>query len=427
MKTRNLASTVEATVHPQEGAPIDSKTPEDLDWPPQCESTVNGDHQIYLDQAATSFPKPHDVREAISDYISTCGGSPGRGSHRKARQAQEMVHETRCTLAHFFGVRDPSRLVFTSNSTEALNLAIHGVLRPGDEILITDLEHNAVARPVWKFRESLGIDLAIVESGPDGIVDPASIAAKIGPRTRLVCCPHVNNVLGTIQPIAEIGRLTRERGVLFLVDASQSAGVLPIDVVAMNIDLLAFTGHKSLLGPAGTGGLYVREGVVLEPLKLGGTGIASESLEPPSLMPEAYEAGTPNAPGLAGLLAGVRFVRMLDLDRILEHERMINARFVDKIHRIPGLRLYGPSDPATKVGITLFSLETLDPTDVASLLDRRYSVMVRSGLHCSALTHRKLGTEHRGAVRVSCGWMTSPSEIDAAAAALAEIAAASTF
>jgi cysteine desulfurase family protein len=383
--------------------------------------------QIYLDHAATSFPKPLDVREAVSNYMGACGGSPGRGSHTKARQAQDLVHETRDALARFFGAPDPSRLVFTSNATEALNLAIHGVLRPGDEILLTDLEHNAVARPAWKFRESFGVSVTVVESGPDGVVDPARIAASTSPRTRLICCPHVNNVLGTIQPVAEIGRLARERGVLFLVDASQSAGVLPIDVVAMNIDLLAFTGHKSLLGPPGTGGLYVREGLTLEPLKLGGTGIASESLEPPDLMPEAYEAGTLNAPGLAGLLAGVRFVRMLGLDRILEHEQMLNARFLSQVRSLPGLRLYCPDNPAATVGITLLSLDTLDPADVGSLLDRRYSIMVRTGLQCSALTHRKLGTERRGAVRVSCGWMTQPSEIDAAASALAEIAAATRF
>ncbi|MBI4576749.1 MAG: aminotransferase class V-fold PLP-dependent enzyme [Planctomycetes bacterium] len=379
---------------------------------------------IYLDNAATSYPKPECVYQAVDRFLRQCGGSPGRASHRKAREADAVVADARASVATLFHVEDPSRIVFTCNSTESLNLAIRGSLRPGDHVVLTDLEHNAAVRPLWKLREGLGVGLTVVESGPEGVVDPARVAEALTPRTRLVCCVHANNVLGTIQPIAEIGHRTRARGVPLLVDASQSAGVLPIDVEAMGIDLLAFTGHKGLLGPPGTGGLYVREGLPLEPLKHGGTGVYSESLEPPDVMPEGYEPGTFNTPGLAGLAAGVRFVLETGAARIGAHERELNRRFVEGVREVPGVRLYGPSDLARKVGITLLNLEALDPADVGRILDRRFGVMVRTGLHCSALSHQRLGTKGRGAVRFSFGHFTTPADVDTAVEALRAMALA---
>ena len=376
---------------------------------------------VYLDNAATTFPKPEAVYQAVDQYLRGCGGSPGRGSHRKAREAEEVVVGARRTVAELFGVRDPARIVFTTNATESINLAIHGALDRGDHVVVTDLEHNAVMRPLEHLRESLGVEVTVVPSGPEGIIDPAAIAAAITGRTRLIGCVHANNVLGTIQPVAEVGAIARARGVPFLIDASQSAGVLQIDVEALNVDFLAFTGHKGLYGPQGTGGLYIREGARIEPLKYGGTGIASESLDPPRVVPEGYEPGTFNTPGLAGLKAGVEFVSGLGVERIRAHEVELNRAFVEQASAIPGLRLYGPADSGCKVGITVLNFEALDPADVGRLLDRRFGIMVRTGLQCAALTHRKLGTEQRGAVRFAFGYFSTLADGNRAAAALREI------
>ncbi len=382
----------------------------------------NESSAVYLDNAATSFPKPESVYQAVHDYLRHCGGSPGRGSHRKARQGETVVVETRKALAALLHVKDVSRLIFTCNATESLNLVLRGVLRANDHVVITDLEHNAVVRPLWNLRHSLGIRVSIVESDGEGFIDPQRVARALTDHTRLVCCVHANNVLGTIQPVAEIGRIAREHGSLLLVDASQSAGALPVDVDAMNVDLLAFTGHKGLLGPPGTGGLFVRAGVDVEPLKRGGTGVSSEAPEPPDVMPDGYEAGTYNTPGLAGLQAGVSFIQQTGVDQIRAHEVALNSRFMELVQAIPGVRLYGPRDARRKVGITLLNLDPLEAADVGRILDRRYSVMGRAGLHCAALSHRKLGTEGRGAVRFSFGYFTTEAEVDRAVEALREIA-----
>ncbi|MBI2933380.1 MAG: aminotransferase class V-fold PLP-dependent enzyme [Planctomycetes bacterium] len=376
---------------------------------------------IYLDNAATTFPKPEVVYRAVDHYLRCCGGSPSRASHRKAREADTVVLQARQALARLFGIRDSTRLIFTCNSTESLNLAVQGALRERDHVVVTDLEHNALVRPLWRLRESRGVRVTIVPSGPEGFVDPRLVEEAVTSDTRMICCVHANNVLGTIQPVEEIGRVARRCEVAFLVDASQGAGVLPIDVEAMGIDLLAFTGHKGLLGPPGTGGLYVREGVVVQPLKHGGTGISSEELDPPDVMPEGYEPGTFNSAGLAGLLAGVRFIEETGVDRIHARERELNARFMDRVRGLRGVRLYGPPDAERKVGITLLNVEGLEAADVARLLDRKFGVMVRAGLHCSALSHRKLGTEHKGAVRFSFGYFTTLDQVEAAVDALCRI------
>ena len=380
-------------------------------------------NQVYLDNSATSFPKPECVYHAVEHFMRERGGSPGRGSHRKARDAGDVVLATRRALAQLFGVSEPSRIVFTSNATESLNLALKGILRSGHHVVITDLEHNAVVRPLWRLRETLGVRVSVVESSAEGFIEPRRVADAIGDATRLVCCAHASNVLGTIQPIADIADVVHRRRIPLLVDASQSAGVVPIDVQAMGIDLLAFTGHKGLLGPPGTGGLYVREEIELEPLRHGGTGIASESLIQPRSMPEGYEAGTANSFGIAGLAAGVGFVAERGPDTIRAHETSLNERFMQSMQSLGCATLYGPSRADRKVGITSFNLDGLDPANVGRILDRRFGIMVRTGLHCSALTHRKLRTEARGAVRVSFGCFNTPEEAAYVAEALQEIAA----
>ena len=377
----------------------------------------------YLDHGATSFPKPECVYQVIESFMRECGGSPGRGSHRKAREADAVVLETRRALAGLLGVTNPERIVLTGNATESLNLAILGIVKPGDHVVLTDLEHNAVARPLWRLRDTLGVRISVVESSAEGFIDPAAVARAIKRDTHLVCCTHVNNVLGTIQPVEEIAELAGRRQVPLLVDASQSAGLVPIDVEAMGIDLLAFTGHKALLGHPGTGGLYVREGLSIEPLKFGGTGVRSESLVQPDSMPEGYEAGTANAFGIAGLGAAVGYVTARGVESIRAHEVSLNELFMESLGAIPGATVYGPSSTARKVGITSLNLDGLDPIDVGRLLDRRFGVLVRTGLHCSALTHTKLRTQNRGAIRFSFGYSSTQGDVVCALEALRQITA----
>ncbi|MBX9770502.1 MAG: aminotransferase class V-fold PLP-dependent enzyme [Candidatus Obscuribacterales bacterium] len=361
---------------------------------------------------------------AADGFMRDCGGSPGRGLHRKARQADEIVFDTRKSLAALFGIKDPSRIVFTTNCTESLNLAIKGILKPGDHAILTDLEHNAMARPLWKLRETLGVELSIVTTNEDGSLNPAVIRDAIQSNTRLICCIHANNVMGSIMPIAAVGEIAGAHRIALLVDAAQTAGVLPIDVEAMKIDLLAFTGHKGLLGPQGTGGLYVREGIELEPLKEGGTGIRSESVEHPNIFPEGYEAGTLNGPGLAGLGAGVQFILGKGIEEFRRHETSLNERFIDAVQGIKGIQLYGPKDATKKVGITLLNFASLDPGEVGQLLDRKFGIMVRTGLQCSALSHQKLKTEKKGAIRFSFGYFNTFDDVEYAIDALQQISKA---
>ncbi|MBI4533833.1 MAG: aminotransferase class V-fold PLP-dependent enzyme [Candidatus Melainabacteria bacterium] len=380
--------------------------------------------EVYLDNGATSFPKPESVYQAIDHFIRRCGGSPGRGSHRKAREAEEIVAQSRSRLARLFGVRNAARIVFTSGCTESLNLSIKGVLKSGDHVITTDLEHNAMARTLWKLKKRLGIDICVVETSSEGCLDAGKIERAINARTRLICSVHANNVMGTILPISEIGKIARSKGVLLLVDAAQTAGVLPIDVEESQIDLLAFTGHKGLLGPPGTGGLYIREGIDVEPLKEGGTGIKSESLEHPHQVPEAYEAGTINAPGIAGLGAGAQFIEQESTAKIRSHELTLNQQFMESVATINRVRVYGPRDFNIKVAITLVSLDGLDPFEVGQLLDRKFGIMVRTGLQCSVWSHQKLGTEGKGAIRFSFGYFNTSEDVDYATYALQEIAKA---
>lgn len=379
--------------------------------------------QVYLDNAATSFPKPECVYRAMDTFMRECGGSPGRASHRKARDADDVVLATRKALARLFGVPDHTRIVLTCNATESLNLAIKGIVRHGDHVVLTDLEHNAVARPLWRLRETLGVRVSVVDSTATGFVEPCRVADAIGDATRLVCCTYASNVLGTIQPVADIAEVAHWRRVPLLVDASQTAGIVPIDVQDMGIDLLAFTGHKALLGPPGTGGLYIRDGIALEALKHGGTGIASESLHEPHSVPEGYEAGTANSFGIAGLAAGIDFVSDRGVETIRAHEVFLNELLMESLRSLPGVVIYGPDSAERKVGITTFNLDGLDPADVGRILDQRFGVMVRTGLHCAALAHRKLRTERRGGVRVSFGYFNTVDDVGVITKALQQISA----
>ncbi|HSW41060.1 MAG TPA: aminotransferase class V-fold PLP-dependent enzyme [Patescibacteria group bacterium] len=377
---------------------------------------------IYLDNAATSFPKPPAVAAEIVDFLERSAGNPGRSGHALAVAAQAVVAATRAQLAGLFGVPDPARVVFAANATDALNVALWGLLRPGDRVVTTSLEHNAVARPLHALA-GRGVGVTRVACAPDGTLDLADLdrALRSGP-VRLVAMCHASNVSGTILPAREAAQLAHEHGALFLLDAAQTAGVLPIDVREMGLDLLAFPGHKALLGPTGTGGLYVAPGVRLSPLRQGGTGTRSEEEEQPEELPEALEAGTLNTVGIAGLGAAVRYLRQQGQEAIRAHEVALTARLMDGLVRIPGLRIHGTGDPTRQVATVSLSLEGWEPVDVAAVLDSSFGIAVRSGLHCAPLAHRTLGTFPRGTVRLSPGCFSTDDDVDQALAALRKLA-----
>lgn len=377
---------------------------------------------IYLDNAATSFPKPEAVYAAVDRTLRHLGASPGRGGHRLALEAGRALFEARETVGEFFGIADSARIAFTASATESLNFALFGLLRPGDRVVTSTMEHNAVTRPL-RVLQDRGVTVVKVPADRQGFIDPAAIRAACAERTRLVVLSHCSNVTGTLQPIEEIGPWCRREGVYFLVDAAQSAGLFPIDVEAMGIDLLAVPGHKGLLGPPGTGCLYVRPGLELTPLIYGGTGGNSHSDLPPEAMPERLEAGTLNAPGLAGLRAGIDFVRREGCAAIRMREADLMERLIRGLREIAGVELYGPLDPRLHGGALSFNLAGRDPAEVGFLLDRDHGIFVRVGLHCAPDAHRTIGTFPRGTVRVSPGCFTSFEEIEHLLAAVAVLTA----
>jgi len=379
---------------------------------------------VYLDNAATSFPKPEATLEAMMRYQREIGGSPGRSGHRLSIEAGRIVHETREVLARLFNVDDPLRIVFTKNATEALNIALIGLLRPGDHVITTGMEHNSVMRPL-RFLESRGIDLSVVPGSDRGELDPDDIRAAFRPNTRAVVLTHASNVTGTIMPVQEIGLLTRERGdIVLCVDAAQTAGALPIDVAAMSVDLLAFTGHKSLYGPQGTGGLYIRKGLdqKIAPLMRGGTGSRSEFEEQPDFMPDKYECGTPNTIGLAGLAAGAAFILEQGVEVVREKEEALALRFLNHLHDLRGdVTVYGPPMAQKRIPLISFNLRNITPSDAALYFDEQWGVMCRPGLHCAPAAHRTIGTFPHGTIRFSFGFFNTEAHADLAAEALRQL------
>jgi cysteine desulfurase family protein len=377
---------------------------------------------VYFDNAATSWPKPPQVREAIIDYLEQVGGSPGRSGHRMSIAASRLVGDARDAVAHLFNVDDPSRIAFTKNSTEALNIAMLGWLESGDHVITSSIEHNSVMRPL-RFLEQQGIiELTVVPCSPaSGYLDPDDVRDALRPNTRLVVVLHASNVIGNLLPLREIGAVAHSAGAPLLVDASQTAGAYPIDVQALEIDMLAFTGHKSLLGPTGTGGLYVREGLDLRPLARGGTGSRSELEYMPDFMPDKYEAGTLNVMGLAGLGAGVQFLLDLGMAQVRQHERALISRFLAGAARLPGVKVYGPADPDERIGVLSFNVQGVSTSKVGLIVDQGFGIMTRIGLHCAPAAHRTLGTYPDGTVRFGFSYFNTPEEVDYALVALAEI------
>lgn len=377
---------------------------------------------IYLDNASTSFPKPPGVEKAMSRFLVQQAGNPGRAGHRMAAAAERMVDQLRSRLVRMFEADDPGRIAFAMNATDALNMAIKGTVQPGDHVITTALEHNSVSRPLQGLAGAGTIELTRLPLTGDGFIDPDAVAAAFQPNTRLVACTHCSNVLGTIQPIADIGRITRERDAILLIDAAQSAGVLPISMREMHIDLLAVTGHKSLLGPTGTGALLVGSRAAPRPWREGGTGADSVHPVQPETFPHRLEAGTPNSVGLAGLLAGLDEVEQRTLGAILDHERSLVTRLRNALLDDDRFRVFGSADAARRAGVLSFTLKGFEPQEIASILDESFDIAVRAGLHCAPYVHAALGTAPAGTTRVSVGPYNTPDEIDALVAALKQIA-----
>ena len=375
---------------------------------------------IYLDNAATTFPKPDQVYRAVEHGLTGVGVAPGRGAYRRGVAAARLVFEARESIAELIGAGDSSRIVFTHSATEALNLAVGGLLHPGDHVVTTTMEHNSLLRPLHRAAEG-GVAVTWVPGDRNGFVSAGHMAAAIRPNTRLVALSHCSNVTGVIQPIGEIGLLARRAGALFLVDAAQSAGILPIHVNRMGIDLLAAPGHKGLFGVPGTGFLYIAEGVSLTPLLVGGSGTHSTGPEQPLTMPERFESGTLNTPGIAGLKAGVEFIRETGIDTIRSREQALTSLILEGLRELPGVTVHGPLSAAERVGVISFTVAERDPAEIGFLLDRDYDISVRTGLHCAYSAHQTIGTFPAGTVRVSPGYFNADGDPAAFLSALRTI------
>lgn len=382
---------------------------------------------IYLDNAATSFPKPESVYQTLDRFARENLANPGRAGHRMAVTAERELDQARHLLNQFFNGDAPERFVFTMNCTDALNMAIKGVLRTGDHVITTDLEHNSVSRPLRALERAGVITVTRLVSDAGGTVDVDDLRRALRSETRLIVMAHASNVVGTVQPVAEIGKIARDADVLFLVDAAQTAGVVPIDVRAMAIDLLAFPGHKSLFGPTGTGGLYVGPRAALRPWREGGTGGDSSRETQPEEMPFWLEGGTPNVLGVAGLAAGVRYVIERGIAAIHEHEIGLSRRLTERLAEIDGCVVHGHCDWSRRVGTVSFQLPSPAAEDVAAILDQAFSIAVRPGLHCAPYIHRRMGTFPEGTVRASPGAFNTEEDVDRLAEAIEEIAAAGSF
>lgn len=365
---------------------------------------------VYLDNAATSFPKPEKVYQAVIHAMREVGASPGRGGHRRSLEAGRIMFMARETVARFFSIPDSSRIIFTHNATGSLNLALHGTLTAGDHVITTSMEHNSLLRPLHALKRE-GVEITIVQAGPDGLVDPDDIGRAVRANTRMIAVGHVSNVCGAIQPIKEISAIGRQAGAIFLLDAAQSAGYMNINVVSDGIDLLAAPGHKGLLGPPGTGLLYVAPHLELKPIYEGGTGTSSTSMEQPLMMPDGYEAGTHNLPGIAGLKAGIEFILESGVDAIFQHERSLVNEAARLLSLIPGVKLYGPVDPEKRGTVLSFNVEGIDASLLAAELDHDFDIAVRAGLHCAPLAHQTIGSMPGGTLRLSPGWSSTPEEI----------------
>jgi cysteine desulfurase family protein len=374
----------------------------------------------YLDNAATTFPKPQQVYDKIYKVMTEYGANPGRSGHKLAIKAGREIYATRELLAGFFNVKDPFNIVFTASATESLNIAIKGILKTGDHIITTSMEHNSVLRPI-KELEKIGVEHTIVWANDLGQIDVDRIKNEIKENTKMIVTTHISNLTGTIMPIEEIAKIAKKYGVIYLVDAAQSAGVYDIDISRLGMDLLAFPGHKSLLGPQGTGGLYIREGLDIDNLMQGGTGSDSHSLIHPNIMPDKFESGTPNSPGIIGLGEGINFINNTGIANIRKYEEELTEHFIREASKIDGLTIYGPKNTDLQAAVVALNLDNMDSSELAYILNEEFDIYVRPGLHCAPLAHKTIGTLDQGAVRFSFGYFNNHEEIEYSIKALNKI------
>ncbi len=388
---------------------------------------MNQRSRIYLDNAATSWPKPEAVYRAVEHYQRELGASPARGIYAESVEVDQAMHAARAATAQLIGAEQPERIVFTLNGSDSLNLAIHGLLRAGDHVVTSVVDHNSVLRPLRWLEERGRIGVTRVHCGADGVVDPDSFAAAMKTNTRLVALVHASNVTGALQPVEEVGRIARLHNALMLVDAAQSLGHVPISVGQMNVDLLAAPGHKGLMGPLGTGILYIGPGVEreLDSLRQGGTGTHSDEDRQPDSLPDKYEPGNLNALGIFGLEAALHWLGERTVEAIRRHAEDLTMRMIEGFSSIRGVRVYGPCDAARQVGVVSITIPGYSPAEVATILEGHYRVQVRAGIHCAPLMHESLGTLVRGGtVRFSLGPFTTAEEVDTAVRAVEEITTA---
>lgn len=375
---------------------------------------------IYLDNGATSYPKPKGMLREMNRCISRYCGNPGRSGHAMSMKTAEKIYETRNDLAKLLNIKDPSRIIFTSNTTEALNIGIKGSLNKGDHVITTTMEHNSVLRPL-KTLESQGVETTLIKCSKEGCLDLKELEKEIKENTKLIICTHSSNVTGTIMPINEIGKLAARKGLLFMVDGAQSGGNLPIDTEDINLHMLAMPGHKGLLGPMGTGFLYVKEGTQLNTLMEGGTGTNSKELSQPMDLPERYESGTLNAPGIIGLGYSAKLIREIGVENIRLHEHELIKVLGDALRDMKNVRVYGPKDCNKKTGVLAFNINNMNCEEVCQRLGSNYGIAGRGGFHCAGLAHKTIGTYDTGAVRLSVGPYNTKQDIKQAIRAIYQI------
>ena len=381
--------------------------------------------KIYLDNACTSFPKPRQVSDAVYDYMTRIGSNINRGCYRDAYSAEEMVFDTRRMLCELFRGEDLKNVIFTKNVTESLNVILRGFLRRGDHVLVSSMEHNAVMRPLVQLQAS-GVSFSRIPCSPDGSLLTEAMEEYLEENTRALVLTHASNVCGTMMPLKEAGAFCRKHGIAFIVDAAQTAGVFPVDMEEYAIDALAFTGHKGLLGPQGTGGFLLKEDMIRQvgPLICGGTGSLSHTEETPSFMPDRYEAGTMNLPGIAGLHASLLFLKETGIDRIRQHELLLTERFLnglDKLEEEGRIRVSGKKGIDSRTGVVSIQTLSLDQAEASVLLEEQYGILTRVGLHCAPSAHKTLGTYPTGTIRFSFGFYNTQADVDAALSALEEL------
>jgi len=375
---------------------------------------------IYMDNAATSWPKPDNVYDSVINCMKKYGANPGRSSHKMALDAANIILYTREMLCELFDVADPFRMIYTFNTTDSINLAIKGLLKEGDHVITTSMEHNSILRPL-KHLESFGIEHSIIQADSKGRIDPYDIRKMIRTNTKLIITTHASNVTGTIFPIEEIGKIARNFGIPYLLDAAQTAGIIPMSFSKLPVDMVAFPGHKGLLGPQGTGVLYIREGIELRQIREGGTGSESNSLYQPSFLPDRYESGTLNTPGIAGLGAGIQYILSKGQQKLLSHQIRLEKLFLEALSQIKNIKIYGPEKIEERIGIISINIGDRDSSEISNALSEHYNIATRAGLHCAPLAHQTIGTFEQGTVRFSPGIFNTLDDVKFCIKAIEEL------